>query len=210
MIGRTAFPLALVELEPNQTLARDGYSVTAFRVEHSVPAYGYALVEEERPGRFDEQRAVELGVAPGPDFGRLQRGESVNGVKPSQVLGDPRRGRKLVIVGDTAPCETTRVAAHEADLLIHEASFMQEEKQRAVETGHSTAHEVAELAKEAEAKLLALVHVSTRYAGPELRDEARAVFPNTIVPYDFDRIEIPFPERGARASQSLEGRNPRE
>lgn len=196
VIGRTPFRVELVEPEPNVSLERDGYSVTPFPVEHTVPALGYALVEEDRPGRFDEARARELGVEPGPDYGRLQRGESVNGVDPGDVMGEPRRGRKVVIVGDTAPCEMTRVAAHEADLLVHEASFMQDEKARAVETGHSTAHEVAELARDAEVKMLALVHVSTRYAGPELRDEARAVFANTIVPRDFDGVEIPFPERG--------------
>ena len=196
VVGRTAFPLELVELDANEELGRDGYSIATFAVDHRVRAYGYALVEDERPGRFDEARAVELGVRAGPDFGRLQRGEEVNGVKPEQVLGEPRRGRKIVIAGDTAPAEMTRAVAHRADLLVHEATFTEEEEHRARETGHSTARGAAQLAADAEVVLLALTHVSPRYAGPELRDEARAVFERTIVPRDFDRVEIPFPERG--------------
>jgi len=200
VMGKTAFEVRIVELEPNQELWRDGYRVAAFAVEHRVLAYGYALIEEERPGRFDEERARELGVTPGPDFGRLQEGETVTGsageVRPEQVLGEPRRGRKVVIAGDTAPAEMTAVVAHGADLLVHEATFSIEDAERARETGHTTARDAAELAKRAEVRLLALNHISQRYAGPELRDEAREVFPNTIVPRDFDRVEIPFPERG--------------
>src|SRR5437763_2287993 len=196
VVGRTAFPLDLVELEPNQTIRRDGYSIATFEVAHRVRAYGYALIEDERPGRFDEQRALELGVRPGPDFGRLQRGEEVDGVKPEQVLGEARPGRKVVITGDTAPSEMTRAVAHRAHLLVHEATFTVEEEERAHETGHSTARGAAQLAAEADVALLALTHVSPRYAGPELRDEALAVCARTIVPRDFARVEIPCPERG--------------
>jgi len=196
VIGRTAFPLDLAELEPNEVLRRDGYSIATFAVDHGVRAYGYVLIEDERPGRFDETRALELGVRAGPDFGRLQRGEEVNGVRPGQVLGEARRGRKIVLTGDSAPSEMTRAVAHRADLLVHEATFLAEDEARARETKHSTARDAAQLAADAEVVLLALTHVSPRYAGPELRDEARAVFEHTIVPRDFDRVEIPFPERG--------------
>src|SRR4051794_11902315 len=196
VIGKTTFQLDLVELEPNEQIRRDGYSVAAFAVNPRVTAYGYALVEDERPGRFDDKRAEELGVRPGPDFGRLQRGEEVDGVKPEQVVGEPRRGRKVVLTGDTAPSDMTRAVAHHADLLIHEATFTTEEGERARETGHTTAHDAAQLAMDAEVALLALTHVSPRYAGPELRDEALAVFERTIMPRDFDRVEIPLPERG--------------
>jgi ribonuclease Z len=200
VMGRTSFDVRIVELEPNQELWRDGYRVAAFAVEHRVTAYGYALVEDERPGRFDEERARALGVRPGPDYGRLQAGETVVGasgeVRPEQVLGEPRRGRKVVVAGDTAPCEMTAIVAHGADLLVHEATFAEEEAERARETGHSTARGAAEIAVRAGVNLLALTHVSQRYAGPELRDEAREVFENTIVPRDFDHVEIPFPERG--------------
>jgi ribonuclease Z len=196
VMGRTGFEVRVVELEPNEQLAREDYLIAAFEVDHRVTAYGYALIEAERPGRFDEARARELGVEPGPDFGRLQSGEPVGDVQPAQVLGEPRAGRKVVIAGDTTPCEMTAVVAHGADLLVHEATFSMDELDRAAETGHSTARGAAELAAGAEVKLLALNHISQRYAGRELRDEAREVFENTIVPHDFDRVEIPFPERG--------------
>jgi ribonuclease Z len=200
IVGRPSFELSLVELGPNEELRRDGYRIAAFEVSHRVRAYGYAVVEDARLGRFDEQRALELGVRPGPDFGRLHRGEPVPGtggeVRPEQVVGPSRAGRKVVLAGDTAPSPMTAAAAHGADLLVHEATFGDEELDRAVETGHSTARQAAELAAQAEVKLLAITHVSQRYAGPDLRDEAREVFPQTIVPRDFDRVEIPFPERG--------------
>ena len=199
VIGRQTYPLELVELDPNDELERDGYRVAAFAVNHRVPALGYALVEDERPGRFDEARARELGVAPGPDFGRLQRGEAVGDVTPEQVVGPARRGRTVVIAGDTTPCDMTRAVAHRADLLIHEATFLEEDAERARQTAHSTARGAAELAAEAEVVLLALTHVSPRYGGGELRDEARAVFERTIVPRDLDRVEIPLPERGEPA-----------
>jgi ribonuclease Z len=205
IVGRPTFPLELVELSPNDELERDGYRLAAYETDHSPGSIGYALVEDPRPGAFDPDRATELGVSPGPDFGRLQRGETVNGVRPDQVMGEPRRGRKLVVAGDTAPCDMTRLVAWEADLLVHEATFLDEEADRAAETRHSTAREAGELAAEAGVRMLALTHVSPRYGGAELRDEARAAFKEkivaatdnqVIVPRDFDRVEIPFPERG--------------
>ncbi len=197
LVGRTGFEVVLSELEPGDEVQRDGYRIAAFAVDHRVPALGYALIEDGRPGRFDADRARELGVTPGPDFGRLQRGEAVGDVRPEQVLGEARRGRTVVITGDTSPCDMTRAVAHGADLLVHEATFAEEEAARARETGHSTASGAAELAASAEVGLLALTHLSTRYGGAELRDEARAAFERTMVPRDFDRVEIPFPERGA-------------
>jgi ribonuclease Z len=201
VVGGTGYEVRIVELEPNVPLERDGYLIAPFPVDHRVTAYGYVLLEQDRPGRFDEARARELGVEEGPDFGRLQHGEtvSVNGreVVPADVLGETRRGRKVVLTGDTAPAEATRAMAHGADLLVHEATFTVEEAERAVETGHSTARGAAELAAAAEVTLLALTHLSPRYGPEELRAEAREVFDATIVPRDFDHVEIPFPERGA-------------
>jgi ribonuclease Z len=194
--GRLAYELEIVELRPGEAVERDGYRVAAFAVEHRVAALGYALVEDERPGRLDAELAERLGVRPGPDFGRLQRGEPVDGVAPDQVVGPPRPGRKVVISGDTAPSAALAVAAHEAELLIHEATFAAEEAERAAETAHSTAAQAAAVARDAGVGMLALTHVSTRYGGRELRDEARAVFANTVVPRDFDAIDIPLPERG--------------
>jgi len=197
VLGRTSYPLELDELEPHAEVSFGDYAVAAFPVEHRVRAYGYALVEHDRPGRFDPAAAARLGVAPGPDFGRLQRGETVGGVTPEQVMGDPRRGRKLVISGDTAPCQAVEVYAHGADVLVHEATFMEDERERARQTAHSTARQAAELARGADVRLLALTHLSTRYFPREVRDEARSAFPRTIVPRDFDAISVPFPEKGA-------------
>ena len=194
--GRVTYPLALEELDPHDEVGFNGYAIAPFPVEHRVRAYGYAFAEDDRPGRFDAETAAALGVTPGPDFGRLQAGETVNGVRPEQVLGEKRPGRKIVISGDTAPCQATEVFAHEADLLVHEATFLDDELARARETGHSTARQAAEVAASAEVRLLALTHLSTRYFPRDIRDEARAVFPETLVPRDFDTIEVPFPERG--------------
>ena len=206
IVGRLTFPVELVELEPNEELERDGYRIAAYETDHGIGALGYAIVEDARPGALDPALAQQLGVTPGPDFGRLQDGETVNGVRPEQVMGERRRGRRLVLAGDSAPCDMTRLVAFEADLLVHEATFLDEEADRAAETRHSTARQAAELATAAGVRMLALTHISPRYGGKEVRDEARGVFENTVVPRDFDRIEIPFPERGdpvlVKASES--------
>lgn len=194
--GGIGYEVDIVELGPDDPVERDEYAIEPFPVNHRGGAYGYAVIEDDRPGRFDAALAEQLGVTPGPDFGRLQRGEVVNGVTPEQVVGEDRLGRKLVISGDTGPCDELIEIAYRADLLVHEATFTREEAARARETLHSTADQAAKAAREAEVKLLALVHLSTRYGGREIREEARAVFPDTVVPRDFDTIEIPFPERG--------------
>jgi len=194
--GRVRFELKLIEVGPGDMLERDGYAIAPIEVSHRVNALGYVICEHARPGEFDPQAAERLGVTPGPEFGRLQRGEIVRGVTPEQVMGPPRPGRKLVISGDTAPCESVRLAAHRAEVLIHEATFAEEEAERAAETRHTTAGQAAAIARAAEVTMLALTHFSTRYAPSVLRDEARAIFSATVVPRDFDTIEIPFPERG--------------
>jgi ribonuclease Z len=196
LIGRLGYEFKVTEMGAGDDIEFDGYAVQAFNVRHRGTAFGYALVEEPRAGRFDAELAQRLGVAPGPDFGRLQRGETVDGVTPGQVVGPQRPGRRVVISGDTAPCDMLRVAAEHADVLVHEATFLEDERERALQTLHSTARQAAELAGEAGVRLLALTHLSTRYTGGEIRDEARAVFPRTVVPRDFDTIEIPFAERG--------------
>jgi ribonuclease Z len=197
--GRLGYDLTIVELEPGEAVRRETLEIHPFAVRHRGTAYGYAIVEDARPGRFDAALAASLGVRPGPDFGRLQRGETVAGVLPDQVIGLPREGRKIVVSGDTGPSETLAVAAHRADLLVHESTFGEDERDRARQTAHSTAHQAATVARDADVTLLALTHLSSRYHGHELRDEARAVFPNTVVPRDFDLVELPFPERGLPA-----------
>ena len=209
--GRLPYELSVIELEPAQRVEREGYVIAAIPVRHRGDAsFGYALVEESRPGHLDARLAEQLGVVPGPDFGRLQRGETVAGVSPDQVMGPTREGRKVVLSGDTAPSEALAIAAHEADVLVHEATFAEEEIERARQTSHSTARQAAELARDADVRMLALTHISSRYAGPELRDEARAVFGATDVLRDFDTIEVPFPERGRASLERWSERKARE
>jgi ribonuclease Z len=213
-VGRLPYPLDVVELEAGETLVRGDYTIEGFAVDHGTEALGYTIVEPERAGRFDVAAADALGVPDGPARGRLQAGEDVTvesgrTVTPADVLGEPRPGRKLVLTGDTAPSPLVVQAAHGADLLVHEASFLAEEAERARETMHSTAADAAEVARLAQVRVLALTHVSPRYFGPELEEEARAVFPDTVVPRDFDLIEVPFPERGAPTLVRSGARPPR-
>jgi ribonuclease Z len=201
IFGRLTYPVEPVELEPGAVLERSGYRLETFAVRHGVSALGYALVELERPGRFDVETADRLGVPDGPERGRLQAGEQVvlpdgREVRPEDVLGPPRAGRKLVLSGDTAPTASVVDAAAGADVLVHEATFLADERERARETLHSTAGEAALAAREAGVRMLALTHVSTRYFGHQVVEEARELFAETVVPRDFDVIEVPFPERG--------------
>jgi ribonuclease Z len=197
MSGRPGFALTVVELRQGEILERDGYRIAPVEVDHRGTALGYVVWEDERPGVFDPAAAQAAGLTPGPEFGQVQRGETVRGVAPADVMGAARPGRKLVLSGDTRPSESLRVAATAADVLVHEATFADAEAQRAAANGHSTARQAAELAREADVRLLALNHVSTRHPLGLLRDEARAVFPGTVLPRDFDTIEIPYAERGA-------------
>jgi ribonuclease Z len=199
VIGRTAYPLSLNELGRHDEVRFGSYTLSAFPVKHRVEAYGYAFVEDDRPGRFDVEAARRLGITHAPDFGRLQRGEEVDGVRPEQVMGERRPGRRIVFSGDTAPCQAVEAFAQDAQLLVHEATFLEDERARARDTAHSTALQAAELARDAGVRLLALTHLSTRYFPRDVRDEARSAFPDTVVPRDFDAIDVPFPERGEPA-----------
>jgi ribonuclease Z len=201
IFGRLTYPYSLVEVAPGETRDRGEYSIVTFEVDHGVPAVGYAIVEAPRPGRFDPDAAEALDIPVGPERGRLQRGEPVTladgrTITPDAVVGPARPGRKVVLSADTAPARSVLEAAVGADVLVHEATFCEDERDRARETLHSTAGDVAELARAADVRLLALTHLSGRYFGPDVADEARAIFPDTVVPRDFDAIEVPFPERG--------------
>lgn len=201
IIGRTPYRVTIDEISAGLVHETEGAILEAFHTDHGVPSLGYALVEGLRPGAFDVVAAGELGVPAGPLFGRLQHGETVTlgdgrQVRPDQVLGAPRSGRRVVLSGDTRPCESTLAAAAAADLLIHEATFLHEELGRARETRHTTAHEAASLARDAGVQLVALTHLSSRCMPREIRAEAEAVFPEVVVPRDFDQIELPFRERG--------------
>ena len=206
-VERVPFPVAIEEVTPGMVLReagdgkREGYEIHVFATEHGGGSVGYALREHERPGRFDPERARAAGVPEGPLWGRLQRGETVTladgrTVGPEGIVGPRRRGRLVVFTGDTRPCAAVVDAAAGADLLIHEATFAEEEKERARETGHSTAREAAQVALAAGARRLVLNHVSARYSvnAEELAREAREVFKETTVAKDGMTIEVPFAE----------------
>jgi ribonuclease Z len=202
VVGKLSYEVRRVELSPGDVLEREGYRLATFAVNHGVSSLGWSLIEKARPGRFDVEAADRLGVPDGPERGALQRGEPIElaggrTVAPADVLGPPRPGRKIVITGDTAPADEVVEGAWGADVLVTEATFSDEERERAAETFHQTATQAAEVARRAEVGLLALTHVSNRYFGPEIAQEARAIFPETVVPRDFDVIDVPFAERGA-------------
>jgi ribonuclease Z len=198
------FEIKVIELTPDAPLKRNGYSVVPFPVEHGDrSAVGYHIVEETRLGRFNPDKARELGIPEGPLWGKIHKGEAIDlpdgrRVNPSELVGPTRPGRRIVLTGDSRPAEGTIAAATGADVLIHEATFAEEESARAVETGHSTAREAAEVAAKAGVKRLILTHVSARYSRDttDLEREARAVFPATIIARDGLEIDVPF-ESGA-------------
>jgi ribonuclease Z len=199
-VERVPFEIDIRELGPGDAVERDGYDVVPFRTRHGRHSLGYALIEHQRLGRFDPARARELGVPEGPLFGRLHRGEAVEvdgrTITADHVVGPPRPGRRVVYTGDTRPTKTTVEYAREADLLIHEATFADEDAARARETLHSTASEAARVAREAGARRLVLTHLSPRY-GVEpsiLEREARPIFPATEIARDGLEVEIPFPD----------------
>lgn len=200
IIGHTDYTVTVNEVPPETVIRRDDFELKSLKTDHKVASIGWALVEDDRPGRFDVETAKALGVKPGPDFGKLQRGETVAGasgpVTPDMVLGPARAGRKVVVTGDTRPCPAVLEAAHDADVLVHDSTFTLEAADRAIETYHSTSTEAAELAKAAGVRMLALTHISFRHAPREVLAEARAVIPNVVLPHDLDRIEVPFGERG--------------
>ncbi len=202
IVGRLPYPVELVEMEPGQALQIEDGRIDAFATSHDLASLGYALAESIRPGRFDVDAARRAGVPDGPLFGMLQHGQDVtladgSTVRSTDVVGSFRPGRRVVFTGDTRPCAATAEAAAAADLLVHEATFLEEDAERAAATGHSTAAQAARLAAEAQVTLLALTHLSTRYTGRQVRDEGTAVFERTVVPRDFDIIEVPLAERGA-------------
>ena len=199
-MDRLTFPLEIREVEAGQAIERKDYRIMPFPVDHrGSRSVGYALIEEERKGRFNPDLARELGIPEGPLWGEIHRGRSVTledgrTIEPSVLVGERRAGRKVVITGDTRPCDATIEAARDADVLVHESTFGDEEAERAVETGHSTAREAARVAAAAGVRTLVLMHFSARYSrdASDLGKEAREVFERTLVGKDGMELEIPY------------------
>ena len=204
-VERVPFEIVIHEMQPDEAIKRDGYDIVAYRTHHGIRALGFALVEHERLGRFHPETARALGVPEGPLFGKLHRGEAieVDGrvIRPEDVVGPSRPGRTVVYTGDTRPCKQTIEIAREADLLIHDTTFGEEESERAGITGHSTAREAAEVAKRAGVVKLVLTHISSRYAEDPraLEREARHVFRNSIVAHDGLVLDVPFKDADEKA-----------
>jgi ribonuclease Z len=198
-IERVKFPVEIVELKVGDVVKRGEYDIVTFPTDHRADTIGYALAEHVRLGRFNPEKARALGIPEGPLWGKIHKGETITlpdgrKVAPSELVGAPRPGRKVVISGDTRPCSGVREAAVDADLLVHEATFSHEDLARAKETGHSTAREAAELASAARVKRLVLTHISPRYSreAPELLAEARSIFAETVVARDGMEVEVGF------------------
>ena len=197
------YPVSIEEVSPGEVaLERPEYEVRAFAVEHRTNAVGYVLDEYDRKGRFDRERAEELGVPVGPLFQRLHAGESVElddgtVVRSEQVVGSPRPGRTVALTGDTLPVDSVVSAAQDADLLVHDATFADDRADRATTTAHSTARQAGEIATRAGVDRLALTHISSRYANDTSRHEREAseAFDGEVfAAEDGQRLEIPYPE----------------
>jgi ribonuclease Z len=199
---RFSFEVRIHEVGPGERVRRDGCEWASFETEHRTPSLGWVLTEDLRPGRFHPEKALSLGVSAGPLFGALQRGQAVElpggrRVSPEEVMEPPRRGRVLVVTGDTRPCESTVLSAQRADVLVHDCTFGDAESSRALETMHSTAREAASVAREAGVSRLLLTHLSSRYDRDwqALLEQAREVFLGQVeVAQDGLVIEVPLPE----------------
>lgn len=190
------FEVRAMELDPGDVVRMDGYQVEAIETQHSVPSLGYCLKEDPRLGRFNREAAIALGIPPGPLFGKLQHGQNVEidgkTIRPDQVMGQPRPGRKIIYTGDTRPCRSVEIASHNADLLIHDGALAEDMADWARETRHSTAGEAAALAKRASVRKLIITHISSRYSeniSPILND-AKKFFEDTLVADDLMKVEI--------------------
>ncbi len=201
IIGRPKFPFLVEEARPGTVYDMPDYAVKAVATEHGMPGLAWCLEERTRVGMFHPDRAAALGIKAGPDFGRLQRGESLTNaegrvVEPHEVMDETRPGRKIVITGDTRPTAAVIELARGGTVLVHDSTFSETEKDRALETGHSTAREAAQVAVEAGVSTLILTHLSSRHSARELRDEARQVFPGALLPRDLDVLVVPYPDKG--------------
>ncbi len=184
------------DLEEGIALESRELVIKAIRAKHTLTNFAYVFEEKPKPGRFDREKALKLGVPEGPLWRKLQYGKAVKSVygtvvRPEDVLGPPRPGIKVVYTGDTAYCERVVEAARGADVLIHDATFDSEKARDALETGHSTAAQAARAALESRAKFLFLFHYSSRYSDlSELLQQAREIFRRTYLSEDGLKVEI--------------------
>jgi len=195
------FPVEIHEIRKEGTVCEEKeYEVKAAQTDHVIRSWAYALIEKPRPGRFDPTKAVALGVPKGPLWSKLQHEEKVKAlrgtlVKPEQVLGAPRPGRKIIYSGDTRPTKSLLQLSKKADLLIHEATFENEMHEKAKKDGHATPSQAARVAKKANVKRLILTHVSSRYRSTKnLLEQARKIFPQSDMAEDFMEIYVPLKE----------------
>jgi ribonuclease Z len=198
-VERTRFPVDIREVRPGDRLSREEYDILVYGTDHRADTVGFAIAEHYRLGRFNPEKARELGIPEGPLWGKIHRGESVTTpegriVRADELVGPTRPGRKLIYPGDTRPSPRVIEMAHGADLFIHEATFTEDERDRAHETGHSTARQAAEMARMASVRRLVLTHISARYSreAPEVLEEAKAVFADTIIAKDGLTVDVPF------------------
>jgi ribonuclease Z len=207
-MGRPRFPFVAEEVRPGLVLETVDYRLLTTNTDHGLPGLAWCLEEKPRAGLFHPEKATALGVEPGPDFGRLQRGDVIvtargNEVTPEEVMEPERQGRKIVVTGDTRPSPKVIELARGASVLVHDSTYGDSEQARALETGHSTAREAAEVARASQVSTLVLTHTSSRHHWRELRDEAREIFPDTMLPRDFDTLVVPFPEKGSARLQRV-------
>jgi len=189
--GSIEYELDIREVGHGDLIDLGKFNVYVFRTEHTAESFGYKLSEKGSRGRFNKERAIKLGLSPGPDFSKLQNGETVGGVTPDMVMGPSRPGCSIVYSGDTSPCRELAAAAAGADALIHESTFSGKESKLAADHKHSTSLQAAETAKACGCRALFLIHISNRYDDrTKIEEEAKAVFPDTAAPKDMDMYKV--------------------
>jgi len=189
--GEIAYDIDIIEASDGDKFVFKEFMVTSFSVTHNIPALGFVFEENERPGRFDRSKAISLGLRPGPEFTRLQKGETVDGVTPKDVIGPVRKGRRIVYSGDTVKCDRITEMAKDAEVLIHEATYLSKDSKLAAEHMHSTAEDAASAAKDANVSLLFVTHMSNRYDDlTEMEEECRRIFPNTVLARDMLQFTV--------------------
>ena len=207
---RSQFPVEARDVSAGDEMDFGSFTVRVAEASHTVPALAYAALEKPRRGRFNLERARTLGVPEGPKFRELQEGRAVEiggrEVKPEDVMGGDRPGRKVVYSGDTRPCEAVESLSTDADVLIHDSTLSSEQSALASEFGHSTAAEAAEIAKSAGVEALYLVHISPRYEDASvLLAEATNVFPNSHIAHDLDVVEVKHRRPGSQLEHAARG-----